>query len=113
MFSGCIPDMSASTQSYLEIKEIYNNLANKDFQKMTSYVKEILNHKENVIEENDLKKFCKNCQYLEFIKYRTFNEECEAPLEFFFEEPHKWYFAVRGVMKFVDKFNSPPGVNFL
>ena len=31
MFSGCIPDMSASTQSYLEIKEIYNNLANKDF----------------------------------------------------------------------------------
>jgi len=74
---GSIPDMTASTQTYIDLQKIYQEKALADATAVETRVKATLAHlnKPNFISTEEVKKFCKNSMFLQVLHYRSFDDE--------------------------------------
>jgi amyloid beta precursor protein binding protein 1 len=80
-FPGSIPDMTATTDLYLELKRIYTSKAEEDVSKMAAHVREILEalkREQKEVSLDDVKLFCKNSSHLKVLKYSSIEKECQS-----------------------------------
>lgn len=134
---GSIPDMTASTQGYIELQGIYKAKAEKDKDEMNiilSGIVEEYNGNENItipdISNDELATFCKNIFNLRLTKTRSYLDECEVsfqnedekdeilgevasltfdPYEVPEHTPLLWYIALRACDAFYDEHGYYPG----
>jgi len=75
---GSIPDMTADTETYIALQEIYQAKAQEDIAVVRSYVEDTLSslgRPSSEIDPEYVKLFCKNAQYLRLIRGRSLEQE--------------------------------------
>lgn len=123
--TGSLPDMAASTESYLQLQHIYQSKAAEDVAAVTVRVKNALQQigkTENFITGEEIKTFCKNAHFLGVIRYRSLAQEYTpstakasllASLIAAEEgDPNRninWYLALRASDKFYSQHGHYPG----
>ena len=116
---GTIPDMTASTEWYVEMQRVYHDKAAEDLKEMRSY----LPHE---VPDEELATFCQNVHSLELFHTRTIQEEMTPtitedlkddwmmatmdPYEMPEHTPFLWYIAFRACQLFFQKNGRYPGV---
>jgi len=122
---GSLSDMTATTEGYLKLQTLYRNKAVQDAQQVAARVKETLaklGKPENFVTEDEIKNFCKNCNFLKVVRYRSLEEERNpktAKSSLFASHlaspPEQvslnivWYFMLRAVDRFFSQHNRYPG----
>jgi len=79
---GSIPDMHATTTSYIALQRIFIEKASQDVEAVTKRVKNILKSvgkQEDLISADEIKKFCKNSHFLQCVRYRSLEDERASP----------------------------------
>eukprot|EP00927_Polykrikos_kofoidii_P029295 TRINITY_DN25353_c0_g4_i1.p1 TRINITY_DN25353_c0_g4~~TRINITY_DN25353_c0_g4_i1.p1 ORF type:complete len:525 (+),score=96.20 TRINITY_DN25353_c0_g4_i1:130-1704(+) len=120
--AGSLPDMTASTEMYVKLQEIYGNHAGGDFAAITAHVatitKDLGIHEE--ISTEYMKRFCQNAQYCEVFTSRSLEDEfhpilsddggldlaCECEDE---DSLVQWYIALRAAERFREEHGHLPG----
>lgn len=117
--AGSLPDMTASTDMYIKLQEIYSSRADGDHAAITAHVATI--QKELGVEEpvpaDFVKRFCQNALYCEVFQFRTLEAECRSPeggldLESELEDEDSlvsWYVVLRAADVFREEHGSWPG----
>jgi amyloid beta precursor protein binding protein 1 len=132
---GSIPDMTASTQGYIELQGVYKSKAESDKGEMRSIISDIAKEFEGritipTISDEELATFCKNIFHLRLTKTRSFvneydfvyknDEEKEEilgelasltfdPYEVPEHTPLLWHIALRACDAFYDENGHYPG----
>ena len=113
---GTIPDMTAGTNGYIALQKVYQDKSNADISAVQARVKNILQSigkPESFISFDEIKKFCKNSQFLQVVRYRSLQEELENPKSLFqnqeLDTHLSFYIALRAVDNFYAKHNRYPG----
>ncbi|KAL9273000.1 NEDD8-activating enzyme E1 regulatory subunit AXR1-like protein, partial [Drosera capensis] len=110
---GSIPDMTSSTEHYVSLQKIYQAKAEADFLAVEQRVRDILNKRgsnPDSISKMAIKSFCKNARKLTVCRYRSVEEEFQAP-----NVPHlqnmasSFYCLLRAVDRYAANFSSFPG----
>lgn len=115
---GAIPDMTASTNLYVQLQRLYHDQAAQDVAEM----KQLLPAN---FSEEDVHTFCRNVFSLDILRTRTLEEEYNPvndeevteewnmllmdPYEVPEHTPFLWYMAVRACHLFYDKHGRYPG----
>lgn len=101
--SGLIPDFHSDTVSYVKIKQLYNQSAERDFKALLEIASKLTDKK---IDEEDFKNFCRNWQFSECIQMRPIQDEIVTDWQYE-EDPEGfgWYF----VFKAADTFHLREG----
>lgn len=115
--NGSIPDMTASTDWYVQLQRIYKDQAESDLKEMKELCSDV--------PDDDVSSFCANVFTVEQIQTRTICEEFQNPpdqemldewrmaLMDPFEVPELtpllWYFGLRACQVFYQKFRRYPG----
>lgn len=120
--AGTVPDMTASTDSYVRLQEIYNSRAEGDCAAINAHIATIQKELEitRAIPAEFVKRFCQNAQYCEVFKFRSIEEECrpcsmeegglDLACECMDEESQiKWYLALRAADQFRENHGHWPG----
>lgn len=128
--SGLVPDMTALTNYYLDLKQIYSKKADQDLvemrEKLLNVVKSrgVPNHQE-IIEsiDEDLRRFCKNAfKNLEVTQLKSLEQELgserlevdDPGFKWMIHDPesscHTWYVVSRAVEKFRNNHGYLPGL---
>lgn len=120
--AGTLPDMTANTESYVKLQEIYGSRADGDCAAITAHVATI--QKElgvnRPISPEFVKRFCQNAQYVEVFSFRSLEEEarpcspeeggvdlsCECEDE---DSLIQWYIALRAADRFREARDHWPG----
>lgn len=79
---GSIPDMTASSDMYIELCRVYQAQAQEDVKAVASYLGQLLlsiGKPVNYISEHDIKQFCRNSAFLRVLQYRSIPEELIMP----------------------------------
>ncbi len=79
---GSIPDMTSSSDMYVQLQRIYQNCANKDVDVVMTYVQQVLSNigrMRNTITRKDVKEFCRNSAFMKVMRYRSVYEEYTTP----------------------------------
>jgi len=120
--AGTLPDMTASTESYVKLQEIYGSRADGDCAAITAHVATI--QKElgvsRPIPQDFVKRFCQNAQYVEVFSYRSLEEELRpcSPEEGGVDLAEEcadedsliqWYLALRAADRFREARGHWPG----
>lgn len=120
--AGTLPDMTASTDSYVKLQEIYGSRADGDCAAITAHVATI--QKElgvtRPIPPEFVKRFCQNAQYCEVFAFRTLEEELrpcspeEGGVDLASECEDEdslvqWYLALRAADRFREARGHWPG----
>lgn len=135
--NGSIPDMTASTDMYVQLQTIYRDQAAKDLQEMKSYLNHHVvatgnNHANAssdvvvVVSDDDLQSFCTNVYAISRLQTRTLVEEYNDPpteelvddwnmvtfdpYEVAEHTPLIWYLGFRGCQLFYHTHHRYPGV---
>ncbi len=133
--NGSIPDMTASTNYYIQLQNIYKTKAKGDEDKMRQIIQTITDEYSGgtlpVVSDEDLSLFCKNVYNLRLTKTRsyesqydfvyssdeqkeeiegeliaeTFNPYSSAPAQ----TPLLWFIALRAAEAFHDEYGHYPG----
>lgn len=118
---GSIPDMTADTQTYISLQEVYQRKAQEDCEAVSRYVAANLTsvgRSADAIEPEEIKLFCKNAQYLRLVRTSSLNQECSkstAHIEDMasaLEDPDTnlvYYFLLRAVDRFWAEKGRFPG----
>jgi len=77
---GSIPDMTSTTESYVELQRLYADKASRDAASVWESAKALARdvgapHPEEFIPERDTKIFCKNCRHVRFVTWRSLEDE--------------------------------------
>jgi amyloid beta precursor protein binding protein 1 len=120
--AGALPDMTASTDMYIKLQEIYGSRAEGDFAAITAHVATICKELgvTRTIPAEYIKRFCQNAQYCEVFQFRTLEEEfrpcspedggldlaCECCDE---DSLIQWYLALRSAERFRQEHGHWPG----
>uniref|UniRef100_A0AAV1T7A5 NEDD8-activating enzyme E1 regulatory subunit n=1 Tax=Peronospora matthiolae TaxID=2874970 RepID=A0AAV1T7A5_9STRA len=118
--TGVVPDMTASTESYVALQELYVTKAKEDAIKVHEILcKRLRDLKlpEDMISYESVAAFCKNAPSIGVLATRSVAQEYEhvdlsdVDLEEEDKEqsPLIWYFMLRAVTSFASKFNRYPG----
>ncbi|KAG2774090.1 NEDD8-activating enzyme E1 regulatory subunit [Phytophthora cactorum] len=118
--TGVVPDMTASTESYVALQELYVNKAKEDATKVHEILRKRLRDlklPEDSISFDAVAAFCKNAPNIGMLETRTVAQEYKhvdlscVDLEDEDKEqsPLIWYFMLRAVAAFASEFNSYPG----
>merc|ERR1712176_1238763 len=120
--AGTLPDMTASTDTYVRLQEIYGSRAGGDCAAITAHVATIQQELgiERAVSSDYVKRFCQNAQYCEvFASRRLENEfrpmsqeeggldlssECEDE-----DSLVQWYIALRAADRFCEEQGHYPG----
>ena len=73
--NGSIPDMTASTQGFIRVQEIYQTQAKKDLGRMRSLLDD--SGSNSIVTDDYLKTFCQNAYNLREVSSRSFKAEME------------------------------------
>lgn len=117
---GTIPDMTASTDSYVKLQELYHEKAQEDMRQLRELVPAA------IVSNEELEVFCKNVFNLDLLQTRTLVEEFEGtpseelvgdwamatfdPYEISEHTPLLWYIALRACHVFYRLHARYPGV---
>jgi amyloid beta precursor protein binding protein 1 len=118
---GTIPDMTASTNLYVQLQRIYHDQAVRDVGEMKQLVGGGV-----TISEEEVHTFCRNVFHLDLLRTRTLAEECSPvhdddevveewnavlmdPYEVPEQTPFLWYIAMRACHVFYDTYGRHPG----
>lgn len=118
---GTIPDMETESSTFAEIKNIYNNKAAQDVQKVVDYVKESLNLLQKPLDSisiDFIKSVCKNSFDLRNFTFRSLNQEYSletAHISFISDNLFNnqdsnlvWYVLLRSSQRFESKHGHYP-----
>lgn len=97
--SGVIPDFHSDTDSYVKIKNLYNEQAQKDYQEILRIAEQLAG--DGTVDKEELKVFCRNWQFAEAITMRPLQKVVNS--EWLYEEDPAgfgWYFVFRAADKF-------------
>ncbi|XP_019193637.1 PREDICTED: NEDD8-activating enzyme E1 regulatory subunit AXR1-like isoform X1 [Ipomoea nil] len=81
---GSIPDMTSSTELYVNLQNVYQAKAEADFLAMEQRVRDILKRigrDPGSISKANIKSFCKNARKLAVCRYRSIEEEFNSPAQ--------------------------------
>jgi len=117
---GSIPDMTADTQTYISLQEVYQRKSQEDIDVILRYVAAALSSvgkSPNAISAEDIKLFCKNALYLRLVRTSSLNNEYaketarKEDMANALEDPDSnlvYYFLLRAVDRFwADKGRFP------
>ncbi|XP_034701395.1 NEDD8-activating enzyme E1 regulatory subunit AXR1-like [Vitis riparia] len=118
---GSIPDMTSSTEHYVNLQKIYQAKAEADFlvieQRVRNILKKIGRDPDSISKAN-IKSFCKNARKLTVCRYRLLEEEFNSPIQpelqkYLTDEDYSvavgFYILLRAVDRFAANYNSFPG----
>jgi NEDD8-activating enzyme E1 regulatory subunit len=116
--NGSIPDMTASTDIYVQLQTVYREQAAEDWQEMRSYLSP-------TVSDDDLSAFCSNIFAIARLQTRTLREEFQDspsgelledlsmttfdPYEVPVHTPLVWYMGFRACQKFFHEHQRYPG----
>lgn len=106
--SGHIPDFHSDTESYVKIKNLYNEQAHKDYLEVLRIAQELAGQEQVDLEE--VKMFCRNWYFAEAIRMRPVQVAVNS--EWLYEEDPAgfgWYFVFRAADKFYQKLGRHAG----
>ncbi|KAK4758946.1 hypothetical protein SAY87_020247 [Trapa incisa] len=118
---GSIPDMTSSTEHYVNLQKIYHAKAEADFLVMEQRVMNLLKkigRDPTSIPRNKIKSFCRNARKLKVCRYRPIEEEFHSPnltelLKYLTDEDYsvavRFYILLRAVDHFAANYNNFPG----
>ncbi|XP_049810546.1 NEDD8-activating enzyme E1 regulatory subunit [Schistocerca nitens] len=118
---GTLPDMTAETERYIALQQVYHSEAAKDADVVFRRVQQLLhqlNQPADTITEKDVKTFCKHASNLHLLRGTRIADEydpktnnahniamnLENP-----ESPLVYYLMLRGVDRFFAEYNAYPG----
>jgi len=120
--AGTLPDMTASTETFVKLQEIYGSRADGDCAAINAHIATIQKELgiETEIPPEYVKRFCQNAQYCEVFQCRTLEEEfrpisaeeggldiaCECEDE---DSLIQWYIALRAADRFREEQGHLPG----
>ncbi|KAK4386251.1 NEDD8-activating enzyme E1 regulatory subunit AXR1 [Sesamum angolense] len=118
---GSIPDMTSSTELYVNLQKIYQAKAEADFLVMEQRVRKILKkigRDPDSISKSTIKTFCRNARKLKVCRYRLMEDEYNSPVQlelqkYLTDEDYStavgFYILLRAVDRFAANYNSFPG----
>ncbi|KAJ0051477.1 hypothetical protein Pint_02033 [Pistacia integerrima] len=118
---GSIPDMTSSTEHYVNLQKIYQAKAEADFIAIELRVRNIqkkLGREPGSIPKAMIKSFCKNARKLKVCRYRLIEDEFNSPSiselqKYLTDEDYSvavgFYILLRAVDRFAANYNSFPG----
>lgn len=118
---GSIPDMTSSTEHYVNLQNIYLAKAEADFLAIEQRVRNILKkigRDPSSISKAKIKSFCKNARKLKVCRYRLVEDEFNSPIlsefqKYITDEDYSvavgFYILLRAVDRFAANYNSFPG----
>lgn len=118
---GSIPDMTSSTEHYINLQKIYLAKSENDFLAMEQRVNDILKkigRDPNSISKASIKSFCKNARKLRVCRYRLIEDEFNNPSvpelqKYLTDEDYSmavgFYILLRAADRYAANFNSFPG----
>ncbi|KAL2524660.1 NEDD8-activating enzyme E1 regulatory subunit [Abeliophyllum distichum] len=118
---GSIPDMTSSTELYVNLQKIYQAKAETDFLVMEQRVKKILNRigrDPDSISKANIKSFCKNARKVKVCRYRLIEDEFNSPVQpelqkYLTDEDYSvavgFYILLRAADRYASNYNSFPG----
>ncbi|XP_069112998.1 NEDD8-activating enzyme E1 regulatory subunit-like isoform X3 [Argopecten irradians] len=119
---GTIPDMTADSERYIQLQQVYRDQAVQDVAIVTNKVQDLVQTlgRDPGISEQDIKLFCKNAAFLRVVRCRSLEEEYNSTTAHSQEiESHiadedsddevVFYVLLRAVDKFYEEFNRYPG----
>ncbi|XP_044466965.1 NEDD8-activating enzyme E1 regulatory subunit AXR1 isoform X1 [Mangifera indica] len=118
---GSIPDMTSSTEHYVNLQKIYQAKAEADFLAIELRVRDILKklgRQPESIPKATVKSFCKNARKLKVCRYRLIEDEFNSPSipelqKYLTDEDYSvavgFYILLRAVDRFAANYNSFPG----
>lgn len=118
---GSIPDMTASTEHYVNLQNMYQAKAEADFHRVEERVRNILKkigRDSNSIPKATIKSFCKNARKLRVCRYHSVEDEFNSPnvtdLQKFLNDEEcsiavGIYVLLRAVDRFAANYNCFPG----
>ncbi|XP_054816376.1 NEDD8-activating enzyme E1 regulatory subunit AXR1-like [Prosopis cineraria] len=118
---GSIPDMTSSTEQYVNLQNIYQAKAEADFVAIERRVRSILKkigRDSNSIPRTTIKSFCKNARKLKICRFRLIEDEFNSPnlpelQKYLTDEDYSTavgiYILLRAVDRFAANYNSFPG----
>ncbi|KAF6140824.1 hypothetical protein GIB67_042237 [Kingdonia uniflora] len=119
---GSIPDMTSSTEYYINLQKIYQAKAEADFLAVEQRVRNILKRigrEPAVITKTSIKSFCRNARKLTVCRYRLIEEEFSSPIllelqKYLNDEDYSYaigfYILLRAVDRFAANYNRFPGL---
>ncbi|KAL3860740.1 hypothetical protein ACJMK2_010815 [Sinanodonta woodiana] len=118
---GTIPDMTADSERYIQLQQVYRKKAAEDASKVSQRVQQLLHSigKVGLISEHEIKTFCRNAAFVRVVRCRSLVEEYdnkstklqELVLHLDDEEPDDavFYVLLRAVDRFYEEYNAYPG----
>ncbi|XP_004515094.1 NEDD8-activating enzyme E1 regulatory subunit AXR1-like [Cicer arietinum] len=118
---GSIPDMTSSTEQYVNLQHIYQAKAEADFvaiERLTRSTLKKIGRDPNSIPRATIKSFCKNARKLKVCRYRLIEDEFNSPnvpelQKYLTDEDYSIavgiYVLLRAVDRFAANYNSFPG----
>ncbi|KAK3014230.1 hypothetical protein RJ639_008163 [Escallonia herrerae] len=118
---GSIPDMTSSTELYINLQKIYQAKAEADFlaieHRVRSILKKIGRDPDSIL-KTMIKNFCKNARKLTICRYRLIEDEFNSPVQpelqkYLTDEDYSiavgFYILLRAVDRFAANYNNFPG----
>ena len=118
--NGTIPDMTASTNLYVQLQQIYNSKAVADVAEMRLLVSS------DIVDDDELDTFCKNVHHVDLLQTRAIYEEYNRsptdelvddwnmatfdPYQVSEHTPLLWYMGVHACHLFYENHGRYPGV---
>ncbi|XP_076370539.1 nedd8-activating enzyme E1 regulatory subunit APP-BP1 isoform X2 [Tachypleus tridentatus] len=118
---GTIPDMTADSERYIKLQNVYRAQATKDVNAISNRVQKLLldlGKPQDLITEMDIKLFCKNTHNLQVVRGRSLAQEYNPKTMKFqdivmhLNNPDSemvFYVMLRAVDRFYTEFNRFPG----
>ncbi|XP_063244767.1 NEDD8-activating enzyme E1 regulatory subunit isoform X1 [Bacillus rossius redtenbacheri] len=116
---GAIPDMTADTQRYISLQQVYHGQASKDAETVFKHVQQLLHQLSqpaDTVSEKDVRLFCKHAANLHAVRGTSVADECAAVnrenIASALENPEStmiFYIMLRGVDRFYAEYNMYPG----
>jgi amyloid beta precursor protein binding protein 1 len=119
--NGSIPDMTAETEKYITLQQVYHSQAAKDSEVVFRCVQQLLhqlNQPPDTITEKEVRLFCKNSSSLHLVRGTSIADEYDPKtpnaqnIAGNLENPENtmvYYVMLRGMDRFYSEYNTYPG----
>ncbi|KAK3579197.1 hypothetical protein CHS0354_022737 [Potamilus streckersoni] len=118
---GTIPDMTADSERYIQLQQVYRKKAGEDATKVSQRVQKLLQSigKVGLISEHEIKTFCRNAAFVRVVRCRSLVEEYDSKsiklqeliphLDDEEQDDAVFYVLLRAVDRFYEEYNAYPG----
>ncbi len=116
---GSIPDMTSSSDMYVELSKVYQAKAKEDMEAVAGHLSQLLEsigRPNSSVPEAKIRRFCRNSAFLRVLRYNSIAKELEVPnleeLRMHLDNPDSelvYYVLLRAGDQFYGLYNSFPG----